>query len=178
MNNVSALSTNTRCTTNWNNRSAKAKNPNVHSPLTNAMRFLECGHNHGQALWNANNQRPKNFKIKLNSPGVYEEIVQLDWCKEVFRTKFRLLVSCHCHRWLGQIVVKNETPGVNGGFNNCLTVSAATKIHYARLIALFSLMIGCFWLVLKNTNIDWIRIENCHTWSIIFGGWVVVGGWW
>jgi len=123
---------------------------------------------------------PKHFKIKTQlTPGVYEEIVQFDWCKEVFTTKFGLLASCHCHRWLDQIVVKRETPGVNGGFNNCLTVSAATQIYYARLISLFSLMIGWFWLVLKNTNIDWIRIENRHTWSIIFGGgwwwWVVVG---
>jgi len=31
---------------------------------------------------------------------------------------------------------------VNGGFNNCLTVSVVTQIYYARLIALFSPMIG------------------------------------
>ena len=55
---------------------------------------------------------------------------------------------------------------MNGGFNNCLTVSAATQIYYARLIALFSPMIGWFWLVSKITDIDWIRIENRHTWPI------------
>ena len=75
-------------------------------------------------------KRPKHFKIKtqprVNSPGVYEEIVQFDWCKEVFRTKCRLLASCHCHRWLGQIVVKTETPGVNGGFNNRFNRSVST----------------------------------------------------
>ena len=71
----------------------------------------------------------KVSKWKLNSPGVYVEIVQFDWCKEVFKTKCRLLVSCHCHRWLGQIVAKNETPGVNGGFNNCFNRRVSTNMH-------------------------------------------------
>ena len=38
-------------------------------------------------------KRPQTFKMKLNSPGVYVEIVQFDWCKEVFTINFDY--QCH-----------------------------------------------------------------------------------
>ena len=73
---------------------------------------------------------------------------------------------------ISTLLPKTTHPGWMAVSNNCLTVSPATQIYYARLIALFSRMIGWFLLISKSTNIDWIRIENRHTWSIKKrGGW-------
>ena len=82
MNNVSALSTNTRCTTNWNSVKGKSQTP--------THQFYEIswvrphGHNHQETLWNANEARTKIFKIKTENSthprGLWRNI-QFDWCK-------------------------------------------------------------------------------------------------
>ena len=66
MNNVSAVSTNIRCTTNWNNRIAKAK---PKRPLTNAMRFLECGHETLCSLKRQPTTKANTLKWNSTHPG-------------------------------------------------------------------------------------------------------------
>ena len=128
MNNVSALSVKYKHTMHYQLkqqlvRSATAKTQT--STHTMLWDFLSAARTK-KRFETPTNDQSKHFKMKLNSPGVYEEIVQFDWCKEVFTTKFRLLVSCHCHRWLACATHSIETPGVNSGFNNRFNRSVST----------------------------------------------------
>ena len=85
MNNVSAVSTNIRCTTNWNNRIAKAK---PKRPLTNAMRFLECGHETICSLKRQPTTKATTLKWNSTHPGVYEEIYNLIGANRSLRQNF------------------------------------------------------------------------------------------
>ena len=90
----------------------------------------------------------------------------------------KLMLLCSWHCTVLYFLVQNKLSlflnVTRGWMTVSVTVLSVTQIYYARLIALFSRMIGWFLLISKSTNIDWIRIENRHTWHYQKVWWWVV----